>query len=101
MFYSGMSFTASEIHSLTQFRSVALFCGSWGIRSNWLGDWHDRVSPISKVFAVLFPSIIVGLSHAPAVIHLTGLFFVVTNITSKFAIHCDVQVLKGLKCLEV
>lgn len=67
---------------LTFRRSVALFCGSWGIRSNWLGDWHERVSPISKFFAILFPSIIVGLSHAPAVLRHTGVFFVVTNITS-------------------
>lgn len=87
MFYSGKFSSGSDI-SLTNsiFRSVALFYGSWGIRSNWLGDWHERVGPISKVFAIIFPSIIVGLSHANAVLQNTGLFFVVTNITSTFII---------------
>ena len=81
-------------NSLTQVRSVALFCGSWSIRSDLLGRQHGRVALISKMLAVFFPSIIVGLSHAPGVIHLTKLFFIVTNITSKSAFYYDLQVLR-------
>lgn len=87
MFCSG-KLSSSESEQLVDsadlnFRSVALFYGSWGIRSNWLGDWYERVAPISKVFAVLFPTIIVGLSHANAVLQSASLFFIITNFTSK------------------
>jgi len=49
------------------FRAIALFNASVGIRSKWLGDWHGRVGPISKIFSVIFPSVIIGLLDLRAV----------------------------------
>lgn len=65
-------------------RTVALFTGSWGIRNNRLGDWNDRVAPISKVFAVLFPAVIIGLLNAQPVIDSGAATIVVSYIASKY-----------------
>ncbi|KAN0108479.1 hypothetical protein V8E51_008221 [Hyaloscypha variabilis] len=63
------------------FWTVQLFTGSWGIRSNWLGNWHDRVPLISKVFSILFPGLIVGLLNVQAVTDSTGAFIIVAYVS--------------------
>ncbi|KAF8851897.1 hypothetical protein BDZ45DRAFT_129285 [Acephala macrosclerotiorum] len=62
------------------FWTVALFTGSWGIRLKWLGDWHERVAPISKVFSVLFPGLIVGLLNVTAIQDNAGVFIFISYI---------------------
>ncbi|KUJ11882.1 uncharacterized protein LY89DRAFT_738523 [Mollisia scopiformis] len=63
------------------FWTIALFTGSWGIRAKWLGDWHERVAPISKVFSVLFPALIVGLLNVSAIQVNAGLFIFISYVT--------------------
>ncbi|PVH80644.1 hypothetical protein DL98DRAFT_515304 [Cadophora sp. DSE1049] len=60
------------------FWTVALFAGAWGIRSNWLGDWQNRMSPISKVFSVFFPALIVGLMQIESLQKQPSAFIVTT-----------------------
>ncbi|CZR59817.1 uncharacterized protein PAC_09711 [Phialocephala subalpina] len=62
------------------FWTVALFTGSWGIRSKWLGDWHDRIAPISKVFSVIFPGLIIGLLNVTAIQDNAGVFIFISYI---------------------
>jgi hypothetical protein len=64
-------------------RTVQLFIGSWGIRSNWLGNWHDRGPLISKVFSIIFPGLIVGLLNIQAVTDNTAGFIIVAYVASK------------------
>ncbi|KAF4626181.1 hypothetical protein G7Y89_g11983 [Cudoniella acicularis] len=63
------------------FWAVTLFVGAWGIRSNWLGDWYDRVPTISKVFTILYPIVVVGLMQLEGVINSVPVFFIVSNFT--------------------
>ncbi|KAH6674167.1 hypothetical protein B0J14DRAFT_33301 [Halenospora varia] len=63
------------------FWAVTLFIGAWGIRSNWLGDWYDRVPIISKAFAIVYPILIVGLMQIDPIINSLPAFFIVSNIT--------------------
>lgn len=66
-------------------RAVLLFVGSWNLRANWLGSWHNRMGPISKVFSVTFPIITVGVMQSgPITDNLPGFFFV-ANFTCKFS----------------
>ncbi|CAL3967470.1 unnamed protein product [Diplocarpon coronariae] len=65
------------------FWTVALFTGSWGIRSNWLGDWHSRASPVSKVFSILFPGLIIGLMQIES-LQREALPFIVMTYFSMF-----------------
>ena len=62
---------------------MLLFNGAWGFRTNWLGNFRDRIGTISKVFAVLWPALIVGLENTSVVLKNVPLFFVVSYITSK------------------
>ncbi|CZT44969.1 uncharacterized protein RSE6_05232 [Rhynchosporium secalis] len=63
------------------FWSVALFIGAWGIRSAWLGDWYDRIAPISKIFAVVFPAAVIGIMQIEALQRITELFILVTYVS--------------------
>ncbi|KAG4434667.1 hypothetical protein IFR05_009842 [Cadophora sp. M221] len=60
------------------FWTVALFTGAWGVRSTWLGDWQNRLSPISKVFSVCFPALIIGLMQIESLQRQPGIFIVLT-----------------------
>ncbi|KAG4410962.1 hypothetical protein IFR04_015909 [Cadophora malorum] len=60
------------------FWTVALFAGAWGVRSTWLGDWQNRMSPISKVFSVFFPALIVGLMQIESLQKQPAPFIIIT-----------------------
>ncbi|PQE33010.1 glycoside hydrolase protein [Rutstroemia sp. NJR-2017a WRK4] len=62
-------------------RAIKLFCGSWEIRANFLGLWREHVAFASKVFAIIFPGVVVGLANAPSVLKIASLSFVLSNIT--------------------
>ena len=64
-------------------RAIKLFCGSWEIRANFLGLWRENVAFASKVFAIIFPGVVVGLANAPSVLKIASLSFVLSNITSE------------------
>jgi len=61
-----------------------LFLGAWDIHAHWLGEWKNRVAPISKLFSVLFPILIVGLLNIPAIKDSSAGFILVSYMTSKF-----------------
>ncbi len=85
-FYSGKPFRlCSYEQHLIFYRTVQLFTGSWGFRNNWLGNWHDRVPLISKVFSVIFPGLIIGLLSVQSITNNVGAFIVVAYISSKCA----------------
>lgn len=65
------------------FWSLSLFCGSWEIRASWLGVLREHIGLISKIFAIVFPAIVMALRTSKAIIEITALYFVVTNINSK------------------
>lgn len=82
--YSGKPFRlCSYEQHLLSYRSVQLFTGSWGFRNNWLGNWHDHVPLISKVFSVIFPGLITGLLSVQAVTNNVAAFIVVAYISSQ------------------
>ncbi|KAM3076554.1 hypothetical protein ACMFMG_007362 [Clarireedia jacksonii] len=62
-------------------RSVKLFCGSWEIRGNFLGLWREHVAFASKVFAIIFPGLVVGLANTPSVLKNEFLSFALSTIT--------------------
>lgn len=66
------------------FWSVSLFYGSWQIRANWLGRLHEHISLISKVFAIMFPVLIMTLRTIKAILDIPALFFIVTNFVSMY-----------------
>ena len=61
---------------------MALFIASWEIHVGWLGEWRLRMGTLSKIFAVLFSGLIVGLSNVEAIADITALDFVIMNMTS-------------------
>ncbi|KAM3075187.1 hypothetical protein ACMFMF_005866 [Clarireedia jacksonii] len=63
------------------FWSVKLFCGSWEIRGNFLGLWREHVAFASKVFAIIFPGLVVGLANTPSVLKNEFLSFALSTIT--------------------
>lgn len=66
------------------FWTIALFTGAWGVRSTWLGDWQNRMSPISKVFSVFFPALIVGMMQIESLQRQPGVFIVLTYLSSEY-----------------
>jgi len=83
-FYSGKPIRlCSYKQHLFPYRTVQLFTGSWGFRNYWLGNWHDHVPLISKVFSVIFPGLIIGLLSVQAVTNSVGAFIAVAYISSE------------------
>jgi hypothetical protein len=74
-------------------RAIKLFCGSWEIRANFLGLWREHVAFASKVFAIIFPGVVVGLANAPSVLKIGSLSFVLSNITSEPTKTCVPKIL--------
>jgi hypothetical protein len=70
---------------LVLFWSVSLFYGSWGLRASWLGSLQAHMSLISKVFALVFPAILMSLRTSNAILDIPALFFIVTNFVSKYS----------------
>ena len=68
------------------FWSVSLFYGSWGFRAN-LGRLQERMSLISKVIAIVFPAILMILRTPKAILDIPVLFFIVTNLVSKYPLN--------------
>ncbi|KAK0106940.1 hypothetical protein ONS95_003655 [Cadophora gregata] len=60
------------------FWTVALFAGAWELRSNWLGEWQHRMAPVSKVFSVLFPILVIGLMQIESLQKEPSAFIIVT-----------------------
>ena len=64
-------------------RSVDLFTSSWGFRTPWLGDWLPRIGPISKVFSIVFPGLIIGLMNAQFLLKSGVATFIISEGTSE------------------
>lgn len=61
-------------------RTIALFRASWGLSITWLGTLQNRVALMSKIFGIVFPAIIIGLSNSGPIIAIAALDFIVQNI---------------------
>ncbi|QSZ36485.1 hypothetical protein DSL72_006365 [Monilinia vaccinii-corymbosi] len=83
LFNSHSEFYSYNVMALmVLFWAVKLFCGSWEIRANFLGGWMlDRISLISKIFAITIPAILVGFGHSSFVLKSRVSTFIVTNLT--------------------
>ncbi|KAH8596385.1 hypothetical protein B0O99DRAFT_593705 [Bisporella sp. PMI_857] len=69
----------------TFFWAVGLFCGAWGVKGPRLfGGLVDNAGPASKIFAIVWPGLIIGVSSIQAVLKNIALLFVLTNITLMF-----------------
>lgn len=68
-------------------RTVALFTGSWNIRSKWLGEYIEWVGPVVKTTSVILPALIIGLVNTDAVRDSPAGFVIVSYIASMFTRH--------------
>jgi hypothetical protein len=66
--------------------------------------WTSTISPASKIFAIFFPFLIIGISRANYVLKSQALFFVSTNILSKYIIlwsWCNCSYSEVFLCLTI